>query len=80
MTSRISSRYQITIPPEVRATLKLSVDDPVEWRIHGNGASIVRLEKPLLKYKGAFKVGPGSIRRDIRNGRKARARRILRLQ
>lgn len=77
MTSRVSSRFQITIPPEVRSMLKLSVDDPIEWQIRGSQVTIKPIEKPFLKYRGAVRVGPGSIKRDIRRARKIHAQRVL---
>lgn len=77
MTTRVTSKYQTTIPHEVRSFLKLSVDDPIHWSIRGNRVTILPAEKPLLKYKGKFKVGAGSIRKDIKQARKARALRVV---
>jgi len=77
MTSRVSSRFQITIPPEIRSMLKLSVDDPIEWQVRGSQVTIKPVERPFLKYKGAFPVGRGDTKRDIKKARKARALRVL---
>jgi len=76
MFSKITAKYQVTIPRKVRESLKLGVADAIEWNI-GNGRVVVTAggEKPFLKYGKFFKVGPGDIKKDIMEARKKRAQR-----
>lgn len=73
MKSKITSKYQITIPSEIREKLKLNVSDAIECRIQGNRVYVEPVNKPFLKYKGIIKVGPGDIKEDIIKSRKIRA-------
>jgi AbrB family looped-hinge helix DNA binding protein len=52
LVSKITSKYQITIPKEIRDTLKLSDSDLVQWTIDKDGIRLESVEKPFLKYKG----------------------------
>ncbi len=72
MKSTITSKYQVTIPKQIRNKLKLSVSDTIEWRIEENEAVIKPLKKPILKYRGTVKTGPGDIREDIEAAVRAR--------
>lgn len=74
MFSKITSKYQVTIPREVRESLKLTAADTIEWNI-GEGRVIVTPggEKPFLKYRGSLRVGRGDIKKDIMEARKKRA-------
>jgi len=77
MKSKITSKYQITIPYEIRSKLKLNVSDSIEWRTNENGVYVEPLKKPFLKYKSIIKVGPGNIKKDIIKSRIIRALRYL---
>lgn len=69
MHSKITSKYQTTIPKEVRDKLKLSVSDTLEWKIK-DGAIIVEPSKaPFKKHCGTIHVGVGDVSDDLRQGR-----------
>ena len=75
MKSKITSKYQVTIPREIRQQLKLHVSDAIEWKVEDRRVYVEPVNKPFLQHKGAIKVGPGDIEEDIRKARKERARR-----
>lgn len=75
MRSVITSKYQTTIPKEIRETLKISVHDAVEWRINGNTAVVYPTQRAFLARRGAVKTGKGDIAADIVKARLARAER-----
>lgn len=70
MKSKITSKFQITIPREIREKLHLSVSDSIEWKIEENRIFIEPADKPFLKYKGSIKVDAGNIKEDILEARK----------
>jgi len=73
MRSLITSKYQTTIPKEVRDTLKLSVHDAVEWRISGSVAVVYPTQRAFLSRRGSVKTGTGDIAADIAKARIIRA-------
>ncbi|MDG6026827.1 MAG: AbrB/MazE/SpoVT family DNA-binding domain-containing protein [Candidatus Brocadia sp.] len=70
MKSKITSKFQITIPREIRKKLHLSISDSIEWKIKENRIFIEPADKPFLKYKGSIKVESGNIKEDILEARK----------
>lgn len=75
MRSLITSKYQTTIPKEVRDSLKLSVHDAVEWRINGNVAVVYPTQRAFLSRRGSVKTGTGDIAADIAKARFVRSER-----
>ena len=65
MISKITDKFQITIPKKIRQILKLSRSDIIEWKIEKGLLTIEPLSKPFLAYKGKIDVGKGDIKRDI---------------
>jgi bifunctional DNA-binding transcriptional regulator/antitoxin component of YhaV-PrlF toxin-antitoxin module len=76
MFSKITSKYQVTIPRKVRESLCLGTADTIEWTV-GNGRAVVTPgnDRPFLKYQNAFRTGEGDIKKDIAAARTQRARR-----
>ena len=72
MKSKITSKYQITIPREIRDRLHLSVSDSIEWKIEKNRILVEPVNKSFLKYKGSIKIDSGNIKEDILKARKIR--------
>ncbi len=70
MKSKITSKYQITIPKEIRNRLNLSITDSIEWKIEENKIFVESVNKPFLKYRGFIKTGSGNIKEDILKARK----------
>ncbi|WP_096893464.1 AbrB/MazE/SpoVT family DNA-binding domain-containing protein [Candidatus Scalindua japonica] len=70
--SKITSKFQTTIPREIRDRLKLSVSDSIEWKIEEDKIVVGPVNKPFLKYKGSIKIKSGNIREDILQSRKMR--------
>ncbi|PJZ75300.1 AbrB/MazE/SpoVT family DNA-binding domain-containing protein [Leptospira neocaledonica] len=75
LRSKITSKYQITIPKEIRDSLKLSMEDVIEWSIDEQGIHIESANKPFLKYKGFLNKGSSDTKSDIKKAWEERAKR-----
>lgn len=74
MQSKITDKFQTTIPKEIREKLKLKKSDYIDWEISGESIRIRRSENPLLKYQGSIHTGEGDIEKDILRAREKRIR------
>ncbi len=73
MQSVVTSKYQTTIPKNIRLQLKLSVSDTLEWKVEDGKAIVLPVHRRFLEYRNAVKVGKGDIAEDIDLARKERA-------
>jgi len=73
MRSKITSKYQITIPRAVRQKLRLKENDAIEWKFEDGRIFVENVEKPFIEMKGIIRTGRGDIQKDIREARKKRA-------
>jgi AbrB family looped-hinge helix DNA binding protein len=62
--SRITSKFQTTIPKVVRESLKLSIKDTLDWQVDKDKIIVRANEKRFLKYKNHIKTGAGDIEND----------------
>ncbi len=69
MKSKITDKFQTTVPREIREKLKLSRNDYIDWRIEKGYVIIEPVKKSLLDLKGCITVGEGNIRDDIERAR-----------
>lgn len=69
MKSSITSKYQTTIPKKVRQSLKLSINDALEWTVESGKAVVSPMKKTFLKYRNFIQTGPGNIADDIKLAR-----------
>ena len=72
MQSVITSKFQTTIPKDVRERLKLSIRDTLEWKIDRGKIVVLPVQKKFLEYRNKIKTGPGKIADDIEQARKRR--------
>ena len=72
MKSKITSKYQTTIPRKIRDRLNLSVSDSIEWKIEKDKILVEPVNRPFLKYKGSIKIKSGNIKKDIIKARRMR--------
>lgn len=72
MQSAITSKFQTTIPKAVRESLKLSVQDALEWKIERGKVIVYPAQKKFLQYKNTVKTGKGDISADIERARTMR--------
>jgi AbrB family looped-hinge helix DNA binding protein len=72
MQSVITSKFQTTIPKDVRERLKLSIHDTLEWKIDRGKIVVLPVQKEFLKYRNRIKTGPGKIEDDIKQARQDR--------
>ena len=71
-TSKITSKYQTTIPKVIRENLNLSVSDTLNWEID-KGKIVVRKNKnQFLTYRNTVKTGQGDIEFDRELAKKIR--------
>jgi len=76
MHSKITSKYQTTIPKEVRERLKLSVSDILEWKIEDGEIKVEPSKSPFKAHQGSIHIGPGNIADDIEQARKQSSKRF----
>jgi AbrB family looped-hinge helix DNA binding protein len=72
--SKITDKYQTTVPKEVRKRLSIGPSDSLNWEIREGAAIITPAAGRFERWKGAIKVGQGSVSRDIRKARKLRGK------
>jgi len=74
MQSVITSKFQTTIPKNVRERLKLSIHDTLEWKVDGGKIVVLPVQKKFLTYRNRIKTGPGKIENDIQKARQQRVK------
>ena len=74
MQSVITSKFQTTIPKDVRERLKLSIHDTLEWKVDRSKIVVLPVQKKFLTYRNRIKTGPGNIENDIKKARKQRVK------
>jgi AbrB family looped-hinge helix DNA binding protein len=72
MQSVITSKFQTTIPKDIRERLKLSIHDTLEWKVDRGKIVVLPVHKKFLKYRNRIKTGRGKIEDDIKLARKQR--------
>ena len=72
MQSVITSKFQTTIPKDVREKLKLSIHDTLEWKVDKGRIVVLPVHKKFLTHRNRIKTGPGNIESDIQRARKKR--------
>jgi AbrB family looped-hinge helix DNA binding protein len=77
MQSVITSKFQTTIPKGVRESLKLTINDTLEWKIERGKTVVIPVQKRFLNYKNAIKTGAGKIEEDIILSRDRRIEKYL---
>ena len=70
--STITSKYQTTVPKEVRQKLGLRPRDVLCWEVVGGDVRIVPARRSFLDRRGSLHVGPGSVVEDVRRARTLR--------
>lgn len=75
MTSKVTSKYQVTIPKNIRERLHLSVNSAIEWSIQAGKITVTKADAPFLARRGTLKVGKGNIESDIEQAKKSYGKR-----
>jgi len=70
--STITSKYQTTIPREIREKLGVGPSDVLQWDILGNQVRVTVAGSAFLDRRGSVKVGPGSVIEDVQRSRTLR--------
>ena len=71
-TSRITSKFQTTIPKAVRENLKLSISDTLNWEIDEDKIIVRTNKNQFLSYRNIIKTGAGDIENDRELAKKLR--------
>lgn len=72
--SKITGKYQTTIPKQVRQELDLRPGDVLRWEVTDGGARVVPTRRGFLERRGSIAVGPGSAVDDVRRARAQRGK------
>ena len=72
MNSTVTTKFQTTIPKEVREKLGISVHDALEWVIEKGKVTVYPVHKNFLCFRNMVKVGAGDIDDDIKRAREDR--------
>ncbi len=70
MKTVVTSKFQTTIPKKIREELGISVHDALEWEVRGGEIVVRPVSSRFLDFRGAVKVGPGDIEKDIEEAKK----------
>lgn len=70
--SKITSKYQVTVPKEIRDKLGLKPGDRLVWEAVGDQARVAPARSAFLERCGTIKVGPGNVVDDVREARRLR--------
>ncbi len=70
MRSKITDKFQITIPRAVRERLKLTRHDAIEWEFEDDRVVVKPSKRPLMDLMGSIKTGSGDVRKDRESARK----------
>lgn len=72
MKTVITSKFQTTIPKEIRERLHLSIHDTLDWRIERGQIVVSPAQINFLSFQNVIKTGPGDIQADIEAARSKR--------
>lgn len=73
-SSRITSKFQTTIPKAVRENLKLSKSDTIRWEIDEDKIVVRTNKANFLRYQNSIKIGSGDIAADREAARQRRTK------
>jgi len=67
--SLITTKFQTTVPKEIRQKLGLRSGDTLRWEVVGRDIRVVSARRSFLDRRGSLHVGPGSVVDDVRQAR-----------
>ncbi len=67
--STITSKYQTTVPKEIRLKLGLRPRDVLRWEATSRDVRLVPARRGFLDRRGSLRVGSGSAVDDVRRAR-----------
>lgn len=70
--STLTTKYQTTVPREVREKLGIGPRDVLLWEVVGGEARVAPASRAFLARRGSIPVGPGSVVEEIRQARRER--------
>lgn len=73
MQTVITSKFQTTIPKNIREKLLLSVKDTLDWKIENGRIVVSPVRTDFLKHQNSIHTEAGDIVKDIQEARRKRA-------
>lgn len=70
--STITSKFQTTVPKEIRERLKLGTRDVLIWEIRDGAAEVRPATRRFLERRGSIRVEGGSAVEDVQRARRLR--------
>lgn len=70
--STITSKYQTTVPKEIRQKLGIEPRDVLRWEVVDGDARVTVARSTFLERRGSIHVGSGSAADDVRRARALR--------
>lgn len=70
--STLTTKYQTTVPREVREKLGIGPRDVLLWEVVGGEARVAPASRAFLARRGSIHVGSGSVVEEIRRARRER--------
>ena len=70
--STITSKYQTTVPKEIRERLSLKPKDVLRWELVEGEVRVTLTRHRFLDWRGTISVGSGSPVQDVRRARALR--------
>ncbi|MCC5813957.1 MAG: AbrB/MazE/SpoVT family DNA-binding domain-containing protein [Leptospira sp.] len=71
--SKITSKFQVTIPKEIRNHLHLEENHVLEWHVTSSGIQVFNSKKPFLKHQGILRSANKNSKHDIHSAWKSRS-------
>ncbi len=72
--SKITAKYQTTVPKLVREGLGLGPSDYLQWEVLDGEARVAPASNAFLEHRSTIQVGTGSVLDDIRSARRSRGK------
>jgi AbrB family looped-hinge helix DNA binding protein len=72
--SKITDKYQTTVPKEVRKRLSIGPEDSLNWEIQDGTAIVTAATGTFEQWRGSIRVGRGSVSHDIQKARNLRGK------
>jgi bifunctional DNA-binding transcriptional regulator/antitoxin component of YhaV-PrlF toxin-antitoxin module len=72
--SRLTSKFQTTVPKDVRQALGAAPADVLDWDVREGEVAVTVARPAFLSLRGTIATGRGNAVRDVRLARKQRGR------
>ncbi len=67
--SKVTSKFQTTIPNNIRKKLRIAKGEMLHWEIKGNNVFVEPIHNSIFSLQGSISVGKGDIAKDVEKAR-----------